>query len=325
MPVANRGIAFAVAALAAGPAFAADLAPPPPLGPAVSGYLNSYVGVGIFDGSGDSVDLNSDWSLLFGNYGAISIPLGSNLSIQQDVSYEYGTQATSNDDDDRSDLFLYSGQIGTHLTFREVSQGLIGGFGGFGMANGDSSSASYVFAGGEAMGYFDAFNLYAQAGWFDSESNDAGYDLGLNNAWFARGVARWFIIPESRLQGEFSWASGDYGYLEDTANVLEWGVRYDWLWSDVPVVGSLVGAMPIYIAYRGNYAEGDYDDSEVWSNTFMIGTTYRFGGPNLKEFERVGAPLDLPNIGRWVAAGTILDPGASPTVPDDPFDPDIPG
>jgi hypothetical protein len=301
------GIAFVALSLAAGPVLAADLAPPPPLGPNVSGYLDSYVGLGFFDGSGDSVDLDSELSLLFGNYGAISIPLGSNLSIQQDVFYEYGSQASSDDDDEKSDMFLYSGQIGTHLSLRDVSQGLVGGFGGFGMANGDSASANYVFAGAEAMGYVGEWTLYAQGGWFDSESNDFRYDLGLNDAYFVRGVARWFLSPDSRLQGEFAWASGDYGFSEDTADVLEWGVRYDWVWSDVPVVGTLVGAMPLFVAYRGNYAQGDFDDSEVWANTFMVGTSYRFGGSNLQEFDRVGAPLDLPNIGRWVASGTILN------------------
>jgi hypothetical protein len=304
---AARGIAFAALGLCAGPALAADLAPPPPLAPNVSGYLDSYVGLGFFDGSGDSVDVDSELSLLFGNYGAISIPLGSNLSIQQDVFYEYGTQASSSDESEKEDMFLYSGQIGTHLSLRDVSQGLIGGFGGFGLANGDSSSANYIFAGGEAMAYLGEWTLYAQGGWFDSESNDFRYDLGLNDAWFVRGVARWFLSPDARLQGEFAWASGDYGFFEDSADVLEWGVRYDWVWSDVPVVGSLVGAMPLFVAYRGNYAQGNFDDSEVWANTFMVGTSYRFGGNNLQEFDRVGAPLDLPNIGRWVASGTILD------------------
>lgn len=293
--------------LAAGSALAADLAPPAPIGPVVSGFLDSYVGLGIFSGSGE-VDPGEDLSLLIGAYGAISIPLGTNLSIQQDVSYEYGSQASNNDSDVINDLFLYSGQLGTHLSWRDPNAGLIGGFGGFGKANAADISNNYIFAGGEAQAYLGEWTLYGQGGWFDSES-DWYYEAGLNDAFFVRGVARWFMTPDSRLQGEFSYASGEYGYYEDTATVLEWGVRYDWVWQDIPVVGALTGAMPLFVAYRGNFADGGGDSGELWANTFMVGTSYHFGGSNKQEFDRVGAPLDLPNIGRWTAAGTILDYG----------------
>lgn len=38
-----------------------------------------------------------------------------------------------------------------------------------------------------------------------------------------------------------------------------------------------------------------------------VGLIRAFGGDNMKQFDRVEATLDLPNIGRWAASGENLD------------------
>ncbi len=293
-------------------AMAADLAPPPPLGPVVSGAIDNWYGFSILTGEGDNVNPGTDWNFITGLVGKLSIPLGSNLTIQQDVGFQYGTNAESNNQKDFRDTFLYSGQMGTHLSLRNVDQGLIGAFGGIGAANGNDTKANYAFAGGEGMLWTGPWTLYGQGGWFSSEeTNNAPWDSALHDAFFVRGVARYFLTPDSRLQGEFSYANGKYGYYDDTANIFEWHARYDFVWNDVPVVGSLVGAIPLYLEYRGNYADGAHGDA-LWDNAFMVGTSYHFGGNNKQEFDKVGATLDLPDIGRWVAAGSILDINSAP-------------
>ena len=57
----------------------------------------------------------------------------------------------------------------------------------------------------------------------------------------------------------------------------------------------------------GGGNEGGADFAEVWHHTIMVGTSWSFGGDNMKQFDRVGATLDLPNFGRWVASGENLD------------------
>ena len=39
----------------------------------------------------------------------------------------------------------------------------------------------------------------------------------------------------------------------------------------------------------------------------MVGFTHRFGTQSIQETDRYGATLDMPNFGRWVTAGQILE------------------
>ncbi len=39
----------------------------------------------------------------------------------------------------------------------------------------------------------------------------------------------------------------------------------------------------------------------------MVGFTHRFGTRSIQETDRYGATLDMPNFGRWVTGGQILE------------------
>ena len=74
----------------------------------------------------------------------------------------------------------------------------------------------------------------------------------------------------------------------------------------------MIGDTPVFVGYRGarfdtEGAGPNDDDGQFTEHTIMVGTSYSFGGDSMREFDRVGATLDLPSFGRWIAAGAILD------------------
>ena len=66
-----------------------------------------------------------------GTSGRLSLPLGDNLSIQQDVEIEITGNAY---EDETGNNYIYSYQMGSHLSFRDPGMGLIGAFGWLGVA-----------------------------------------------------------------------------------------------------------------------------------------------------------------------------------------------
>ena len=115
------------------------------------------------------------------------------------------------------------------------------------------------------------------------------------------------MTPDSRLQGEVSYADGkqDSNSSQDM-QVIQWGARYDTVISGVP----LIGDSAVFVGYRGTYFDNDCcggDTGRFTEHTVMAGFAYHFGGQTLQEFDRVGATLELPTFGRWVAGGEQVD------------------
>lgn len=244
------------------------------------------------------------------------------LAIQTDFYNEITEIAfTSNSDDD----FSHSFDFGVHLSGRDPSRGLFGVFGAFGQGKGDNEDGrhNYWAVGGEAQLYTDMATFYVQAGYLDSDPrqplNDEGEPSqkdGLNDAFFVRGVARWFMTPNSRLQGEVAYASGKQDTRvadQDSENtpydmdVIQWGVRYDTVVEGLPIIGDTA----LFVGYRGTHFDticcNENDTGRFTEHTIMAGYTYHFGGMTLLDFDRVGATLDLPTFGRWVAGGQQID------------------
>ena len=99
-------------------------------------------------------------------------------------------------------------------------------------------------------------------------------------------------------------------------------MRYDTVLAGLPIIGDT----PVFIGYRGarfesedtpgnpnggggagGQGQGQGSTEDYLDHTIMVGTSWSFGGDNMKHFDRVGATLDLPNFGRWVASGENLD------------------
>jgi hypothetical protein len=275
----------------------------------VSGEIDQWTGYTFLtNANGDTNPENDDY-ISSGVSGRLSLPLGDMLSVQMDGDLEY--TSNSFDDDGSDDTFQHSFQFGTHFSARDPSRGLIGIFGAAGLGTGDDSDNDskkfFVAVGGEAQSYFGDKTLYLQGGFIDSRDDGGSENDALNNAFFVRGVARWFLTPDSRLQAEVSYVDGDRdnddGDDNEGETIIEWGGRYDWVLPGLP----LIGDTPIYVGYRGAYFENGDDLAEYTEHTVMVGTVYHFGGSSRQEFDRTGATLNLPNFGRWVWSGEALD------------------
>ncbi|WP_337660564.1 hypothetical protein [Anderseniella sp. Alg231-50] len=273
----------------------------------VSGIVDSWNGYTFIGNQGGAnADVDPDSYFSSGLSGRLSLPLGENLTIQMDGDLEYTDNAF---DEDGDDAFDYSGQLGAHLTYRDPGMGAFGAFGAFGAGRGDDQRNDFVAVGGEAQLYLNDLTFYVQAGYLDGYVQDADREDAFHDAVFVRGVARWFMTPDSRLQAQVAYVDGH----QDTGDsyemdIVEWGVRYDMILAGLPVIGDT----PVYVGYRGARFDNEgagpgADDGQYTEHTIMVGTTYAFGGNSMREFDRVGATLDLPNFGRWVASGQSLD------------------
>ena len=277
----------------------------------VSGKVESWVGITVVTSVEDDADPDEGSYGAAGGGVALSMPLGNGLAMQMDANWERSMDTLGGTVGD--DRFSDSFQGAVHLSKRDPSMGLLGVFGGAGQANfeGDAGNsaneAAFAFVGGEAQLYFQDWTLYAQAGAILSEGDDdilGNTDEG-HEAFFVRGVARWFIDSMSRLQAEGAYANGDVDGNSGSINmdIFEWGVRYDRM-VGLPILGDT----QLFGAYRGNsFDKGDTDPGSFVTHTFMVGTSISFGGNSMQEFDRVGASLDTPNIGRWVISGEQVE------------------
>jgi len=271
----------------------------------VSGEVDKWTGYTFLtNANGDTNPENDDY-ISSGVSGRLSLPLDDMLSVQMDGDLEY--TSNSFDEDGSDDTFKHSFQFGVHFSARDPSRGLIGVFGAAGLGTGDDSDADhkkFVRAiGGEVQGYFGDKTLYLQGGYIDSDDDAGAEGDALHDAFFVRGVGRWFLTPDSRLQAEVSYVDGDRDSDSEGETIIEWGGRYDWVLPGLP----LIGDTPIYVGYRGAYFENGADLAEYTEHTVMVGTVYHFGGSSRQEFDRTGATLNLPNFGRWVWSGEALD------------------
>lgn len=278
----------------------------------VSGVVESWVGgsfLSNIENGDDNLEPDHDSYLTSGQAGRLSLPLGDMLSLQMDTNNEITSNAFGSADDD----FAYAFDFGLHLSARDPSRGLFGVFGAFGGARGDQSDdatgrQNFWAVGGEAQYYADNTTFYIQGGYLDSNPDESDADQdGLHDAFFVRGVARWFMTPDSRLQGEVSYADGSQDADVKDMEVIQWGVRYDTVISGLP----LIGDSAVFVGYRGTHFDNgccsEDDTAKFTEHTIMAGFSYHFGGQTLLDFDRVGATLDMPTFGRWVAAGDQID------------------
>ncbi len=281
----------------------------------VSGQVESWYGVSLYGSETGVVSFTDDTSQIMSGLSArVSLPLATHLSVQMDGDFEYSSTMLT--DGQQDDLLQKSFLLGGHLSFRNPSTGLIGGFAAFGSGNTgqdprDSlvspvSAADVRAVGGEFQVYLHDVTFYGQAGYLDSK----GDDNFLRDALFGRGVVRWFITPDTRLQVEASYVDGrtDLTTDDDEMTIIEWGARFDTALPSLPIVGET----NIFIGYRGAEFEKDdptnaQEDSSFVDHTIMAGFAMRFGATSAQEQDRAGATLDFPNFGRWVAAGQPLD------------------
>lgn len=223
----------------------------------------------------------------------VNVPVGGDFSLQLDL------QAESAFADDTSKNYTGSVLSGAHASWREPSQWLLGAFGGIGNGfNAADETATTYLIGAEGQYYLTDWTFYAQAGYTDAEESDGGTPDAFRNAWFGRGVARYFFDGNAKLEGEVSYASGEEDTDADDMDVWGWGLRYE-------------RAMPgidagVFLAYQGNYYDNSTEARTLTEHTLKLGLSFAFGVEGQKYVDRHGATLDLPMVTRWSAYGVDM-------------------
>jgi opacity protein-like surface antigen len=314
--IATSAIAIALA-VSANSASAADFEAEQAIrGLVVGGEVESFSGVMFYGGeSGDVTFDDDDVQLVSGILGRLNLPLGDNLSAQMDGEFEYTSNALSGSRQD--ELFSHSFLAGGHLSWRDPQSGLFGGFAAFGGGAADDNGGdgprnfSFYAVGGEGQFYADDFTFYLQGGYIDGATDDSLPVIdsdALRDAIFGRGIVRWFMDSNTRLQAEIAYVDGESDSDADDMTIVEWGLRYDTVIPGLPILGD----SNVFVGYRGAHfeksdANNSGDDGEFVDHTIMVGFTHRFGTQTIMETDRYGATLDLPNFGRWVSAGQTLE------------------
>jgi hypothetical protein len=280
-------------------AHAADLplkAAPIAAQPAVSGYLGLYIG-----GSTSSNDSNYDdhphgGVFAFGAVGAVNTWLSSGMSVQFSAHAE-GTSGYDYDCCSYTEA-RFSGIMGGHVALRDPNSHAVGVFAAFTGTN----NMAYDGANGGALGgieaqkYLGNLTLYGQLG-LGGQFNDAQAGM-IDDYWFIRGVARYFINPNLRVDGEISYADGDhqkwYGESGGSIDILSWGLGIE---------NRLTGSpFSFFAGYAGDRIKGQADfcnnSNEVTQHTFLVGAKMNFGEPTLLANDRHGATFDLPKFHR---------------------------
>ncbi len=255
-----------------------------------------YLWTSTEDGASDSID-DRDFPVIEGAARA-NIPLASNFSIQFDLDGMVGINERDDSGDDYLQNFFFGG---FHVTWRDPSTAAAGILFSYGESNGgDDEEAQVFFFGGEAQGYFDNLTLYGQAGYMVAD--DASNTDVITDAFWLRGVGRYFLSPNQRLQAEFAYINGEenQGAGADDIDGWAWAGRYDQAIND--------GPLTIFVSYRGSYIrEDESTDDTLTDHTVLVGIALRLGAENLRDEDRRGATLDTPAwaMGRWT--GWTLD------------------
>ncbi len=307
-------IASAALIVTSASAKAADLEVERELGLIVSGVVDQWAGVQFIDGpeiGGGIFPESSTDDTVFatGLEALLSLPLGSNLSIQNDAKLEYNGNGQDSEGIGGVIGPEYFFQGAAHVSWRDPNTGLLGGFGGVGVANSSFfDSTDYRFVGGEGQFYSGPFTFYVQGGYVDFDGDSWGpLNFGatqvsassLDDGLFVRGVVRWFPDAESRFQLEGTYLNADYESSSQDMEAFSVKARYDFTFNNIPFFGS----MPLYVAYRGTFRDScgivsvnDNSSSfDTDDHTFMIGSSYSFSGDRLT-LDRQGATLDTPDF-----------------------------
>ncbi len=223
----------------------------------------------------------------------VNIPAGGGLSFQLDL------QGESAFVDDTSKNYTGSFLSGAHLSWRNPEAGLIGIFGGVGNgANAFDEATTAFLLGAEGQLYLNDWTFYAQLGYMDADEVDTGTPDAFRDAWFGRGVARFFIASNVKLEGEVSYADGENDTDSDNMDAWGWGARFE------RTIPSMDGGF--FLAYQGTYYDNENEARTLTEHSVRFGLNFAFGIEGQKYVDRHGATLDLPMVTRWSAYGVDM-------------------
>lgn len=233
-----------------------------------------------------------------GNF-RVNIPAGGALNFQLDFQGESAFVDNTNKN--------YTGSVlgGAHLSWRDPTEWLAGAFVGVGNGfNANDETTTAWLLGVEGQYYLPNWTFYGQLGYMDADEVDPGTPDAFRDAWFGRGVVRFFVDSNVKLEGELSYANGENDTDSEDMDVWGWGLRYERAMHDMDA--------SIFIAYQGNYYSADETvpatTRTLTEHVIKLGLSYAFGIEGQKYIDRQGATLDLPMVTRWSAYGVdVLD------------------
>ncbi|MEJ0012665.1 MAG: hypothetical protein WDM94_08555 [Bauldia sp.] len=214
--------------------------------------------------------------------------LGPKWSTQADLSTE-SIWAKRNNSDGWVDLPATTGAI--HLSLRNPSRGLIGGFGGvIDSGAGDAAShAQGVFGGIEGQIYLRNVTLYGQATYL-KQSGGLLYDRYPYQLWLMQATARWFAAPNTKLEATVGYMGGGV-----------WGLDYNWqshaFMFSAEAEHRFDGAPVSAFVRAKGFADTDIGGFSTATNgTIQAGIRIRWGGGTLLDDDRNGTTLTLPDF-----------------------------
>lgn len=251
----------------ASPAFAADaiyMDAPVEVRDPFSGHIEGYVGGIRFSGDGDSEDA---W--IFGGAARANYAFTSHWNIQGDLFGE----STRFDDFNFDHL-----GAGAHLFWRDPNRFALGVFGSVTSIGSFEDIKEYLI-GPEGQVYFGNLTLYGQAyyGQIDGFGGDS-VDI-----WGGRGVARYFLHDNFKLEGEVGFRT--YSGFGDDVDVWTFAAQADYRFADSP--------FSVFGRYQFDTLSGDIPDLDT--HKFLVGFRGTFGAKTLMEEDRYGATMDLPS------------------------------
>ena len=275
---------------------AADLQPvlkaPAAVDQQATGYVEVYTGWArtTIDFYGEGSERFNGWAL--GGAGRGNYWLNSGMSVQVDAQAE----GTSYDDKNGGHSSTQSYLVGGHWSWRNPQQSLYGVFGGIG----DASGTRHGVIGGEAQWYLNQFTLYAQVGYDTTLGTVDSFGTDSVNAWFVRGVGRYFVNPNFMIEGSVMYANGNIDFNCGGCSSVDfqtwtWGVKGEWRLATAP--------FSVFAKYQGSETKNDDFETKVTDHRVLFGLKLHLGDRSLQQTDRAGATLD------------IVSPLANPTSP----------
>jgi hypothetical protein len=260
----------------------------------VSGYIELYSGWG-----------NEHWKSSFESYGYDGWTLGGaaratywwsrGASLQLDVQGE-GTSFSFNGQD--SGRFSnHSYLIGAHSSWRD-SQYLWGLFGAAGDSTGITSNGSFRHGviGGEAQAYVGPITLYGQVGYDTTIGDPIGDGTERVSAVFGRGTVRYYLGPNTRLEGTGLYASGTVDFTGSSSNLdfQAWLVRGK---LEHKFAGSPFSAFAAYERWEHKF-DANFDSTRVTEQRFTAGIRLGINEGTLQANDRKGTTLDIIDLSK---------------------------
>lgn len=245
-----------------------------------------WIGGAAFDSN--SSDLDGDSLFKIGGDTRVNIGSSDGFSLQLEGLGSFsGSRYCDSCGDDSNALLNF--QAGAHLIHRNSDSYAAGAFVSFsGTSMVSDNDAGHLIVGGELAGFFGNTTLVVQGGGaWDMLDSNSSWDDG----WFVRGVGRYFVTPNSKVEAEIAYAGGDFDASDASPGderAVTWGLEYE----------QQIGPMPLsgFAAYDGTHIEanggGDYTE-----NRFVVGLRGRFGEADMLAQDRGGAgTFDLYDI-----------------------------